>query len=349
MLNYGIIGCGAVFELFQAKSLLRTPGLNLYAVADLDKKKLKDVKERYRFKRATTDYHDLLDDRKVDVIMVNMPQHIHLKPCQEAAQAKKHLYVEKPIASNLSDAIKIIEACRKNKVKLCVGHQRRFINIEMKARELIDKGYLGKIFKIRVIACWYEDMSKQKRPWFRDFKLGGGGPLMRWGVHKTDTLRYLLCQEAVRVYAEMDTFVHKAPDITVEDNLVAIIRFDGGTIAELEVSNSQHEGGMQRGETIEIWGDRGTLWYRPSTGEMELYSKKNRNPVNRESFLKISLPPDDNEFVRIHTRFIKSILKGGPPPVTGNDGYQALEMVVACYKSALNNKVIALPLSKEGI
>jgi len=356
MFNYGIIGGGAVFEVFQAKALLRTPGLNLYAIADIDTKRLEAVKTKYGFKKAFTDYRDLLKDKEVDIIMVNLPQHLHLKICRDGARAKKHIYVEKPIASNLPDALRIIEVCRKNRVKLCVGHQRRFINIERKAKEIIDNGYLGKVFKIRVIACWYEPRENllSKGWWYK--KECGGGPLMRWGVHKTDTLRYLLGQEAVRVYAEMDTFVHKGRDITVEDNLAALIRFNKGTIAELEVSNSQHEGKALRGETIEIWGDKGTLWYRPSIGEMELYSttrkplagtSKDKNSVDKFGFLKMNLAPDGNEFVRIHRLFMKSISKGRATPVTGYDGYKALEMVVGCYKSALDKKAVNLPLPKR--
>ena len=263
-----MIGCGAVFEVFQAKSLVQTKGLKLAAVADIDRGRLKAVQKKYGIEKGFTDYHDLLKERDIDVVMINLPQHLHLEPCLEACRRGKHIYVEKPIAAKLGDARKIIEAARKKKVKLCVGHQRRFINVEMKVKELITRGYLGKVFKIRVIACWYESRKNllSKGWWYK--KECGGGPLMRWGVHKTDTLRYLLNQEAIRVYAEMDRFVHKSPKITVEDTLTALIRFSGGIIAELEVSNAQQEGGMERGmrgETIEIWGDKGTLWYRPST------------------------------------------------------------------------------------
>ena len=174
--------------------------------------------------------------------------------------------------------------------------------------------------------------------------------MMRWGVHKTDTLRFLLQQEAVRVYAEMDRFVHNRPEITVEDTLTALIRFSGGVITELEVGNAQQEGGMEkglRGETIEIWGDKGTLWYRPSIGEMEIYSEKQTNPINKDSFTRVRLEPDGQEMVRIHESFVESIKKDIAPPVTGEDGYKALEMVVASYKSAREHKAVNLPI-REG-
>ncbi len=342
MVNYGVIGCGAVFENFQVKSLLKVRGLRLVAAADINGKRLKAIKQKYGIEKIFVDYHELLADKSIDVVMVNLPQHLHLRPVTNAAKAKKNVYVEKPIATTLKDAREIIKVCQKNKVKLCVGHQRRFINIEMKAKELINKGYLGKIFKLRVIACWYEPRENllSKGWWYK--KECGGGPLMRWGVHKTDTLRYLLEDEAIRVYAEQDTFLHKGKEITVEDNLVALIRFKKGTIAELEVSNSQQEAGMNRGETIEIWGDKGTLWYRPSTGEMELYSKiKGLSP---KGFIKSKLIPDGKEFIRIQQKFINSIKRNKIPPVTGEDGYKALEMVVAAYKSAAEKKVITLPV-----
>lgn len=350
MLNYGVIGCGPVFEVFQAKALLKAKGLRIMALADLNGERLKAAGKKYNIKNLTTDYRQLLDNKKIDVILVNLPQHLHLKVCQDAARAGKHLYVEKPIATRLKDARKIIDTCRKNKVKLCVGHQRRFINVEMKAKELIEEGYLGDIFKIRVTACWNEPRQNllSKDWWYK--KEYGGGPMMRWGVHKTDTLRFLLQQEAVRVYAEMDRFVHNRPEITVEDTLTALIRFSGGVITELEVGNAQQEGGMEkglRGETIEIWGDKGTLWYRPSIGEMEIYSEKQTNPINKDSFTRVRLEPDGQEMVRIHESFVESIKKDIAPPVTGEDGYKALEMVVASYKSAREHKAVNLPI-REG-
>lgn len=346
MLNYGIVGCGPVFEVFQVKSLLQIKEIKLAALSDLNEDRLKEAQRKYKVEKAYQDYHQLLKDKGIDVVLVNLPQHLHLRPCVEAAQAGKHIYVEKPIATTLEDARRIIDACRENKVKLCVGHQRRFINVEIKAKELIEQGYLGKVFKVRLIACWYEPRQNllSKEWWYK--RECGGGPLMRWGVHKADTLRYLLNQDAVRVYAEMDTFVHRQEEITVEDNLVALIRFNEGTIAELEVSNSQQEAGMRRGETVELWGDEGTLWYRPSTGEMELYSRRETNPINKDSFVRINLEPDGQEMVRIHRKFVKSIKENTIPPVTGEDGYKALEMVIASYMSAQGHKPVFLPIGE---
>lgn len=353
MLRYGVIGCGPVFQLFQANSLLKAKGVKLSAICDVDAEKVRAGAALAAAKgkgkpHPYTDYHDLLRDKSIDVVVVN-PQHLHVKASVETARAGKHVYVEKPIDHTLKGARRIIDVCRKEGIKLCVGHQRRFINIEMKARELIEQGYLGKIFKIRVVACWYEPVENllSKEWWHR--REYGGGPLMRWGVHKTDTLRFLLQQEAVRVYAEMDRFVHNHPEINVEDTLTALIRFSGGVIAELEVSNAQQEGGMEkglRGETIEIWGDKGTLWYRPSVGEMEIYSEKQTDPINKDSFTKLKLEPDGQEMVRMHESFAESIKKDIAPPVTGKDGYKALEMVIASYKSAQEHKPVTLPIGK---
>jgi predicted dehydrogenase len=348
MLRYGVIGCGPVFQLFQVNSLMKAKGVKLSAVCDVDAGKARAGAALAAAKgggkpHPYTDYHDLLRDKSIDVVVVN-PQHLHVKVSVKAARAGKHVYVEKPIDHTLKGARRIIDVCRKEGVKLCVGHQRRFINIEMKARDLIRQGYLGKVFKIRVVACWYEPVENllSKEWWHR--RECGGGPLMRWGVHKTDTLRFLLEQEPVRVFAEMDTFTHRNRKVNVEDNLVALYRFGKGTIAELEVSNSQHEGGMSRGETIEIWGDKGTLWYRPSTGEMHLYSLKKTNPVNKNSFVCVTLKPDGQEMVKIHEKFVQSIEKNKRPPVTGKDGYKALEMVLASYKSASEHKPVSFPM-----
>lgn len=348
MLNYGVIGVGPVFQNFQVQGLLQSESLRLYAACDLKEDLLESVKQQYNFAKSYTDYKDLLQDDNVDVVLLNLPQHKHRDISIAAAEAGKNVYVEKPFASTLTDARDIMSACEKNGAKLCVGHQRRFITTERKAKKIIDDGYLGTVYKIRVIASWWQDISEEERPWLTDFELGGGGPLLRWGVHKTDTMRFLLNQEAVRVFAEWDQFVFNQPHITVEDTLVALYRFDGGIIGELEVGNAQRESGFQRGETIEIWGDKGTLWYQPSTGEMELYSvEKETNIVNPDAFMRTCYEPDGKEMTRIHDRFVESIENDTPPPITGEDGYRALEMAIGAYQSAQSQEAVHFPVEDQ--
>jgi predicted dehydrogenase len=347
-MNYGVIGVGGVFSNFQADSLLRTPGLKLKALCDLNKDLLSDVSKRIPCEYTTQKYQELLDDSTIDVILVNTPQHLHLKICQDAAEAKKHIYVEKPIATNVTDAKGIIEASENNGVKLCVGHQRRFIDVEMKAKELIQLGYLGKVHKARLNSSWWLDTTKETRPWFIKMGNGGGGPMMRWGVHKTDTIRFLLQDECIRVSAEWDKFVFHPEEGAVEDTLSSVFRLSKGVIIELAVSNCQHEVPWYRGETIELWGDKGTLYYQPASGVMQLYSTEHTtNPVTKDSFVKLNYPSDGNEMVRIHECFIQSIKEDTPVPVSGDDGLKALEMVNAAYISGILNEKVELPLTPE--
>ena len=165
---------------------------------------------------------------------------------------------------------------------------------------------------------------------------------MRWGVHKTDTLHSLLGKRPLRVYAEGGQFVHKGGEITVEDNLVALYYFEGDTIAELEVSNSQHEKGF-RGEYLEIFGERGTVRYWPSEGVMEYYIPDKKEP-SPHTLHRLILEPDGQEMVRIHREFVRSIEENLSPPVTGEDGYIALEMVLGAYLSSQKKEVVSFPL-----
>jgi len=347
-MNYGVIGVGGVFSNFQADSLLKTPGLKLQALCDLNEELLNAVSKNVPCDYTTGEYHDLLEDSSIDVILVNTPQHLHLKICQEAAEAKKHIYVEKPIATNISDAKGIIETAEKNHVKLCVGHQRRFIDVEMKAKQLIKQGYLGKVHKARLNSSWWLDTTNEKRPWFLKMGNGGGGPMMRWGVHKTDTIRFLLEDECTRVSAEWDHFVFHPEKGAVEDTLSSVLRLSKGTIVEMTVSNCQHEVPWYRGETIELWGDKGTLYYQPASGVMQLYSVAHTtNPVTKDSFVQLNYPSDGQEMVRIHEKFIQSIKNDQPIPVSGDDGLKAMEIVNATYISGILNEKVDLPLSSD--
>jgi predicted dehydrogenase len=345
-MNYGVIGVGGVFTNFQAGFLKQTPGLNLQAACDLNENLLRDVAGKYDIRQTTNNYQDLLQDSSIDVILVNTPQHQHLQICQEAAAAQKHIYVEKPIATNMKDAAGIIAAAQQHNVKLCVGHQRRFIDVEMKAKQLVQDGFLGAVHKVRLNASWWLDTSQEKRPWLVRMGKGGGGPMIRWGVHKTDTVRFLLGDECERVYAEWDHFVFHDEEGAVEDTLSALLRMKKGTIVEIEVSNCQHEVPWYRGETIEIWGDKGTLYYQPASGNMQLYSvAKSTNAVSKNSFIELNFPSDGKEMVRIHQEFIHCIENDTAPPVSGEDGLKAMEMVNATYISGYLHKPVILPVT----
>jgi predicted dehydrogenase len=347
-MNYGVIGVGGVFSNFQADSLLKTPGLKLKALCDLNEDLLNAVAQKVPSDYTTLQYTDLLEDSSIDVVLVNTPQHLHLKICQDAAESKKHIYVEKPIATNIADAQEIINAADKNGVKLCVGHQRRFIDVEIKAKELIQQGYLGNVHKARLNSSWWLDTTNEKRPWFLKMGNGGGGPMMRWGVHKTDTIRFLLEDECIRVSAEWDHFVFHPEKGAVEDTLSSILRMKSGTIVELAVSNCQHEVPWYRGETIELWGDKGTLFYQPASGIMQLYSTvKETNPISKGSFIKLNYPSDGQEMVRIHEYFIQCIENNTPVPVSGDDGLKAMEIVNATYISGVLHNKVDLPLSAD--
>ena len=172
--------------------------------------------------------------------------------------------------------------------------------------------------------------------------------MIRWGVHKTDTVRFLLEDECVRAYAEWDHFVFHRKKSAVEDTLSAIYRMKRGAIFELEVSNCQHEIPWYRGETIELWGDKGTLYYQPATGVMQFYSiVKKTNPITNNSFIELNYPSDGMEMIKIHQKFIQCIKRDLPPPVSGEDGLKALEMVNAAYISGIFHKAIKLPLSEK--
>jgi len=89
MLNYGVIGCGAVFEVFQVNALLQTPGLNLLSVCDINQERLSKIQRKYNIPRGYTDYHELLQDKDIDVVMINLPQHLHREIALKSAQAGK--------------------------------------------------------------------------------------------------------------------------------------------------------------------------------------------------------------------------------------------------------------------
>lgn len=342
MVNYGIIGCGNISIKRHIPILSKLKEVNIIAVADVNKYIVKETAIKHNIRYWFTDYNKLLNLKDIEVVVIAIPPHLHTEVCINSAKMGKHIYVEKPIAITLKDAKKIIDICNNKKVKLCVGHTQRFFPVYRKTKEIIKRGYLGNIYKVKMYNCLYVDwpMRRNKKigsQWRINSDSKYSGPLMDVGCHYLDSLHYLLDQNVIQIYAEIDKFVHKKRK--AEDNVMMLIRFNKGTIAQLELSESQYMD-KDKIEGVEVYGNKGSLYYQTFIGEIKFRSILIDKKASIIKKIKTNSEQSNIGFATIHKEFLRSLKNNIAPPITGSDGYKVLKIIEGAYQSSQNKKII---------
>ena len=143
----GLIGLG-LMGTPHARILKKVEECDLVAASDVDEKQ-KAVTEELGIKFYRS-YEEMIEKESVQGVILALPNHLHAPIGITCAQKGLHLFVEKPIAQSVSEADRLIEAAKQNKVRILVGHQRRFSSLVEKAREIVTGGELGKLVGVTI-------------------------------------------------------------------------------------------------------------------------------------------------------------------------------------------------------
>jgi len=353
MLGVGIIGAGAIAEWHVKGVLANQEKAKILAVADVDEVRAKEKAERWGVTCWYTDYHHLLEREDINMVIISTPNCYHAEIACAAAEAGKHILCEKPIATTLADADRMIQTCRKNKVKLQIGYQLRYHPYFLKVKELIDKGEIGEIISIRgrMSHDWggIEKGPTGSRGWFAVKELSGGGTLLDNGCHYFDLLRYLV-GEIKEVFAYTASFTK---DKDVEDNAVALCKFESGAIGQVEASWTDRRGWDSE---LLVYGTVGVIECIDyiASGELKLYSRSRNpkiywKPEGFEEEIKVNATRfecvGENAYISQITDFLKIIEEDREPGCSGEEGKASLEVVLAAYHSAETGQVVSLPLT----
>lgn len=226
----------------------------------------KTAAEVGNFEFGTSRFQDLLERDDINVIDVCTPNHMHRDQVVAALEAGKHVYCDKPLTVDLDDALAIAE-CAAEHPELCHGmaFHCRFIPATMRARQLIDEGFLGRIYHFRA-TYYHAGYTDPNRPmsWRLDSK-SGGGALSDLGSHIMDLMAYLL-GDYRRVRGSTETFIKERPAIKGSREMVPVEVDDYVSVeAEMEcgghgiIEASRFATGTQDGLTFEIYGSKGAL------------------------------------------------------------------------------------------
>jgi predicted dehydrogenase len=266
------------------------------------------------------DYHALIREAKVDALIIALPHAQHKEAAIYAAQHGKHVLLEKPIATTLSDAERITRAFAEHDAKLMLGYVHRFREEIIVARQLLADGKIGQPASIldRFVLPG-DDLPD----WVWDRETSGGGVMMYAGVHAVDRLRWLMGSEVVEVYARVQTYGARPGVINIENGLAAMLTFENGVIATLVENMPPYELQYRYWDT-EIFGTQGMLHIRTDD-----YLEYTSPSVNFKQTFR-----GYDRHARQIDEFIAAIAAGRAPATTAEDGVRSLAIAMAIYRSA---------------
>lgn len=338
---------------FHAKALEEIRGARLVACFDQNK----ESADRFAAAFGATAYDDLdamLADPSVDVVTICTPSGAHMEPAVAAANAGKHVIVEKPLEVTLKRCDKIINACKKNGVVLSTIFPSRFHESSLTLKAAIDKGKFGRLTLGDAYVKWFRTQEYyDSGQWRGTWALDGGGALMNQAIHSVDLLTWLM-GPIESLTAQTTTLAHER--IEVEDVAVAVVRFKNGALGVIEATTAAFPGMLKK---IEIHGDQGSAVIEEEDIIQWQFSKMNAKDKAIAGRVETQTttgggaadPSAIGHAAHAHQfrDVIKAIKKGTQPAIDGIEGRRSVEVILAIYQAAKTGKTVQLPLKKDPV
>ena len=287
---------------------------------------------RYRCREAAS-YDAVLRDSDVEAVLLTTPHTLHAEQVVAAAEAGKHVFVEKPFALTVADGRRATEACRRAGVVLAVGHQRRRHPASRALKRLLEGGALGRV--VQAEANMSGDLGFSLKPgmWRSRRDETPGGSMTNVGIHKVDTLQYLLGPVA-RVMAFARRVAVTGVDI--DDTTSVLLEFASGSLGYLGTSWVH----PNRTSVITLHGTEAQAFWEADGARLAVAKRGQPQPE------AVPLGPVDtmatDAVVEEVAEFGRCVRKGGRPEVGGEEGTANVAVLEAVVESAATGRVAAV-------
>lgn len=319
----GIIGLGYIGKIHMNHSL-KLPNIDLVAVSDYSKKALREAKNA-GIEKTFTSYEQLLHESDIDAVIIALPTHLHFQCAIQAAEAGKHIFLEKPIARNVEEAKGIVTAAHNNSVKLMMGYHLRFNKTFHELKTKMANGILGDVevaYATFISSGPFFHRSESNTPlpvpnWWFNRELTGGGALMDVGIHIINLLRWYFGE-----IKQIKSHLGYRFNLDFEDSAICLIKFESGTSAVITA------GWFLQGYQLKIdfFGTVGHAFAQHST------KSSLKTLVQR---LTLSVPEfRQPHFNELHY-FANCLIRDSSPSPSGEDGLKDLEAVYQAYHNSI--------------
>jgi len=335
--KWGIIGAGGIADRRTMPGMELADNAEIYAVMEVDINIAESIRDKYKAAKAYDNEAELLADSEVEAVYIASPVVFHKKQAMMAADAGKHILLEKPIAITVEEGQEVINYCKEKGVLLATGFMMRYHAYHQVMKKLVDEGKLGQIVSCRAqLTCWYPDIPGN---WRQAKATSGGGALMDMGVHCLDLIQYITGFKTKRAAGMASTLTF---DYEVEDSGAILIELENGAICQIE-SHFNIPDAAARGR-FEIYGTKGSMLAEGTISQVEggklevmisddslgYDAQQDRNDVEP---MKV-----DVEFGNMYTKeiesFSKSIREGTPVEVPAEDAVQVQKVIQSAYRTS---------------
>ena len=198
-LRWGVIGAGGIADRRTIPGMMLANNAELIAVMEINMELAEKSRAKWGCKRAYDSEAALLADPEIDAVYIASPVVLHAKQAMMAADAGKHILIEKPLAMTSEEGQKVVDYCESKGVKIAAGLMMRFGAYVMAMKQAIADGKIGRpVSGFSQYTCWYPDMPGN---WRQSKKNGGGGAMMDMGVHCIDLMQYVTGSKVKQVAA----------------------------------------------------------------------------------------------------------------------------------------------------
>ena len=325
----GMIGLGWIAQVFHMPIISKFNDAEITCVCDRDKTRARAIAEKYGIKRFYTDYKEMLAKEELDAVDICTSTDMHKEVSIACLEAKRDVFVEKPIARKLDEAIAIAESVKKNRRQLMVGMNHRFRPDAMMLRSFIENSELGKVFYAKT--GWLKKPSSEGT-WFSQKEMSGGGVILDMGIVMLDLALWMTgYPEVSRVNAT--NYSHKTK---VEDSSVAYLTMKNGATITIEVSWNFHiENELYY---CNIYGEQGSGKINPLMIHKEMHGNiVNVTPVKTDTSQNALKKSYENEL----KHFIGAVRGIHPIISTAQEAVQRMKIIDAIYKSSAKGKEIS--------
>jgi myo-inositol 2-dehydrogenase/D-chiro-inositol 1-dehydrogenase len=321
-LNLGLIGTGRIGRLHAENLAYRVPQANLLVVADVAVESARQVASDYGIPKAVGNYRAVVDDPDVQAVVICSPTGTHAQIIEEAAQAGKHIFCEKPVALSLDAIDGALAAVERAGIKLQVGFNRRFDSNYARVRKAIVEGEIGRPQILHIV-------SRDPSPPPIEYVRGSGGIFLDMTIHDFDMARFLIGAEVQEVYTAggvmVDPAIGEAGDL---DTVLVVLKFDNGVIGTIDNSRQAVYGYDQR---VEVFGSGGAVSTENNYPNTAVLSTS--RSVGRDLPLRFFMERYTESYAVEIQAFVDAVLHDKPVPVTGHDGRVPVVMGLAARKS----------------
>jgi len=329
-IKVGVIGCGRI-GIVHLGAINKAPGVIPVIVSNPTVSKAESAAKTFGVPKFTSDAMEVITDPDVDAVWICSPSQYHADQIKACAANGKHVFCEKPIATDLAETVEAINACNEAGVKLMIGLQRRFDPNFMRVKTAIQTKEVGETIIIKT--C-----SRDPSPPPYEYVKGGGGIFNDMAVHDLDMTRFLAGTDPIEILAvgscHIDKSIEDLPGSEAFDTASCIVRYPGGVNAMVDVCRQSSYGYDQRAEVLGTAGMIATDNVYPNTAKIYKQDYTGNADMPFDFFLSRYF----EAYVTETEAFCKSLVEDTPVPCTGTDGLVALVMSLAADKSAAEGR-----------